>query len=248
MTKLVCADCRHENEPERIYCHNCGARLERSALLKEKVTADESGAQARAHLKEMFRPGRGSSKRLAIKFLKILCGAACLAAIVQLILAPDLPPQPNEVVFAPMINMDLASALENHQPAQLTYSEEQVNSYLAASVRRSTSPAKEGFFPLARIVVRFEEGVCVINIERQIFGLSIYAGSSDRVAVEGGKIASANVGGYVGRMPIHPMLMKAADALLFAKTWETLARERKDVAKLAGIEFHPQSVTLVIAR
>ncbi|HEY8669326.1 MAG TPA: zinc ribbon domain-containing protein [Terriglobales bacterium] len=246
MTKLVCPDCQHENEPERIYCHNCGARLERSALIREKAATDESGAQAREHLKKMFRPGRGQGKRAVVKFLKILLGAACLAVIIQLILPPDLPIQPNEIGFAPMINMDLGSALESHRPAQLSYNEEQVNSYLAASLRRSNSPAKEGFFPLARILVKFEEGVCGINIERQFFGLSIYSGSSYRVTVGDGKIASANIGGYIGRMPIHPALMKAADTLFFSKAWETLARERKDVTKLGGIEFHPQAVRLII--
>jgi hypothetical protein len=247
VTKLVCPDCRHENEPERIYCHNCGARLERSALIKEKVAADVSGAQAREHLKKMFAPRRGGGKRAVVKFLKILLGAVCLAVIIQMILPPDLPPQPNEIGFAPMINMDMASAIESHRPAQLIYKEEQVNGYLAASVRRSNSPAKEGYFPLTRIFVKFEEGICGINIERQLLGFSIYYGSSYRVTVENGKIASANTEGYIGRMPIHPVLMKSAAALLFSKTWATLARERKDVARLVGIEFHPQSVTLVIA-
>ena len=37
MTKLVCTDCQHENELERIYCHNCGARLDRTKIIKEKV-------------------------------------------------------------------------------------------------------------------------------------------------------------------------------------------------------------------
>ena len=48
-------------------------------------------------------------------------------------------------------------------------------------------------------------------------------------------------------MPIHPAVMKYGDFLL-QKTWDSLARERASVAKLASIEFHPQSVTLVTAR
>jgi hypothetical protein len=48
-------------------------------------------------------------------------------------------------------------------------------------------------------------------------------------------------------MPIHPMLMKYTDIIL-QKAWDSLARERNSVAKLASIEFHPQSVTLVAAR
>ena len=141
----------------------------------------------------------------------------------------------------------MASALESHRPAQLSYNEEQANSYLAASVRRSNSPAKEGYFPLARIFVKFEEGVCGINIERNFLGLSIYGGASYRVTVEGGKIVGTNIGGYIGRMPIHPMLMKSAEALLFSKAWEVFAQERRDLAKLAGLEFRAQSVRLVIA-
>ena len=34
MIKLVCPECQRQNEPERIYCHDCGARLDRSALAK----------------------------------------------------------------------------------------------------------------------------------------------------------------------------------------------------------------------
>src|SRR5207248_2542951 len=30
--QLTCPECRRDNEAERIYCHDCGARLDRSAL------------------------------------------------------------------------------------------------------------------------------------------------------------------------------------------------------------------------
>ena len=48
-------------------------------------------------------------------------------------------------------------------------------------------------------------------------------------------------------MPIHPLIMQRL-GLLMGKTWGTLDREKKQVARLAGIEFHPQSVTLIVAR
>jgi hypothetical protein len=247
VTKLVCPDCQHENEAERVYCHNCGARLEHGALLEEKVAKEDAGARSRKHLQKMLRPGRGRGKLTAIKFGKLLLGALSLAVVIQMILPPDLPPQPKAPDFAPMINMDLVSALSSHSPAQLVYNEEQVNAYLASTVRRSNSPAREGFFPLRRIFVKFEDGLCAINIERQFVGLSIYGGSAYRVSIENGKIVSASANGYIGRMPIHPALLRGLD-LLFGKAWDTLARERNGVAKLAGIEFHPQSVTLLTVR
>jgi hypothetical protein len=75
----------------------------------------------------------------------------------------------------------------------------------------------------------------------------VFSGSAYRVAIADGKITATNLGGYIGRMPIHPALMKYAD-VLFGKAWECLARERNSIARLAGIEFHPQSVTLIVAR
>ena len=247
MTKLVCPDCKHENEPERIYCHNCGARLERNASVKENLADEGAAERSRKHLEKMFRPGRGQGKSTAIKVGKLLLGALCLALVIQSILPPDLPPEPKSFTFAPMINMDLVSAVSNHSPAQLVYNEEQVNAYLAASVHRNNSPAREGFFPLRRLFVKFDEGICAINIERRVLGLSLYSGSAYRVSIEEGKLVSANAGGYLGRMPIHPALMRGLD-LLFGKAWETLGRERNEVAKLAGIELHPQSVTLITVK
>jgi hypothetical protein len=247
MTKLICPDCRHENEPERIYCHNCGARLDRSGLLKEKSQEGLSEEQTRQHLKKMFRPNRGRGRQLVSQFFKILLGALGVAAIIVMLLPPDLPSAPKSYSFAPMISMDMVSALSSHQPPALTYSEEQVNSYLVAALRRKDSPAQQGYFLLRRVLVQFEEGRCRVHVERRILSLPVFSGSAYRVAIADGKITATNLGGYIGRMPIHPALMKYAD-VLFGKAWESLARERNSIARLAGIEFHPQSVTLIVAR
>lgn len=247
MTKLVCPDCRHENEPERIYCHNCGARLDRNGVIKQKIEEGPTEEQTRQHLKKMFQPNRGRGKRIASQFAKMLLGALCLAVVIVMLLPPDLPPAPKSYSFAPLINMDMVSAVSSRQPASLVYNEEQVNSYLAASVHRKDGPAQQGFFPLRRVFVQFQEGQCWAHVERRIFVLSIFSGSAYRVAIDNGKITTANLGGYIGRMPIHPVLMKYADVLL-GKAWDCLARERNSVARLAGIEFHPQSVRLIVTR
>jgi hypothetical protein len=247
VTKLICPDCQHENEPERIYCHSCGARLDRSKLVPTAAALGESDVQTQKHLKKMFQRGRGNLKREVLRLAKVLLGAACLAALIVMALPPDLPAAPKSYTFAPMINMDMVSATSSHQGTALVYNEEQVNSYIAADLRRKDSPAHQGYFPLQRVQVRFDEGLCGINTERQLFGYSIYSGSTYRVKIENSKIISTSTCGYIGRMPIHPGLMKCADIIL-QKAWDSLARERSSVAKLASIEFHPQSVTLVAPR
>ncbi len=247
ITKLICPDCRHENEAERVYCHHCGARLDRTGVIRERVDEEASKEQTRRHLNKLFAPDRGRNKRIAQQFGKVLLGAFVLGAIIVMLLAPDLPPAPKSAGLAPLINMDIVSALSRPQPTSLSYSEEQVNSYMASAVRRKDGPAQEGFFPLRRIFVQFDEGQCWIHAQRQAFKISIFVGSEYRVNIQDGKIQATSSAGYIGRMPIHPALMKFADALM-AKAWETLSRERTSVARMSDIQFHPQSVTLVVAR
>ena len=168
MTKLVCPDCQHENEPERIYCHNCGARLDRTGLIKEKADEAVAEERTRQHLKKIFRPNRGLGKRIATKLGKTLLGALCLAVVIVMLLPADLPPAPKEYTFAPLIGMDMMSAVSSHHAASLVYNEEQANSYLAATVRRKDGPAQQGYFPLRRVFVQFQEGQCWVHVERRI--------------------------------------------------------------------------------
>ena len=247
MTNLICPDCQHENETARIYCHSCGARLDRSKLASTPAALGDPDVATQQHLKKIFQGGQGNLKRAALRLAKVMLGALCLAALIVMALPPDLPPASKNYTFAPMINMDMVSATSSHQGASLVYDEEQVNSYIASNLRRKDSPASQGYVPLKRILVRFEEGLCRIDTESELFGYSIYGGSTYRVKIENGKILSTSTSGYIGRMPIHPAIMKYAN-ILMQKAWDSLARERSSIAKLSSIEFHPQSVTLVAPR
>ncbi len=82
---------------------------------------------------------------------------------------------------------------------------------------------------------------------RSFLGLTISEGATYVVAINEGKIIASYESGYVGRMPIHPQLMRAV-GFSFLRAWETLDRERKQIAKLAGLEFHPNSVSLIVVR
>jgi hypothetical protein len=247
VTKLICPDCRHENEPERIYCHNCGARLDRSAVKKERMAAEEPRVVTQARLKRMFDPTRGRSTRIALKLVKVILGALVLALVIQMLLPPDLPTETKNDSFAPMISMDLLSALESRRPQQLVYSQDQVNSYLASLIRRKDSPAKEGFLPIRRIFARFDEGVCRIYASYSFFGLPLYVSGCYSVRIESGKLIATCHGGSFGRLPIDPALMNQLDVVL-RKTWKTVDRERKQITQLAALEFHPQSVSFITVR
>ena len=109
MITLICPECRRENEAERIYCHDCGARLDRTALAKE-APKGEDVKETQRRLKSLLDPQRAKMRLMFFKVSKIILGALALAAIVQMILPPEVPPRAKTGEFPPQINLDLENA------------------------------------------------------------------------------------------------------------------------------------------
>jgi hypothetical protein len=240
--KLVCPECRRENEPERIYCHDCGARLDRTALAKI-APKGEDAKDTQRRLKAMLDPQRAKIRHLFFKTSKMILGALATAALIQMLLPPDLPPRAKAGEFPPQINLDIENALLNHQTAPLQYTEAQVNAYLGSALK-SKQAALNKYLNFERAVASFDETVCRITAERSLFGFSVYTSTLSKVTVQNGTINATNLGGSIGRLPIHPLLMKYSD-VLFADLWGALDRERKSISKMGTIEFHPQAVVLI---
>jgi hypothetical protein len=241
MIKLVCPECQRENEPERIYCHDCGARLDRTALAKA-APKGEDAKETQRRLKNLLDPQRDKIRLMFFKVSKLILGALAMAAVVQMILPPDVPPRAKTGEFPPQIGLDLENATMNHGAAPLHYTEAQVNAYLGNAVK-SKQAALSKLLQFERAIVTFDENVCRITAERSLFGLSVFTTTSLQVTSQNGTLTASNKGGSIGRLPIHPLLMKYAD-ILFSDLWTALDRERKSIAKMSAIEFHPQAVVL----
>ena len=242
MSKLLCPECRHENEPERVYCHNCGARLSRAAAIPGKSEEAET-AETQKRLRRMMDPRGGNARQFLLNVAKLILGACIAAALIQMLLPPDLPVESKNLELGPQIGLDLEKAIMEHRGAQLSYSQDQVNSYLTSVLKRKRAFLDKPLLEFQRGVAALEEGVFRFTAERSFVGCSLYTTASYSVSLQNGKIAAAIRGGSIGRMPIHPQLMQLADVLL-ADVWKALELDRKQIAKLAGMEFHPQTVVL----
>ena len=239
--KLVCPECRRENEPERIYCHDCGARLDRSALAKEKSKEEDPKATQR-RLKSMLDPRRALMRRRFFQGSKLVLGALAVAAVVQMGRAPDVPPAAESATLPAQINLDLESAaMEPRSSGALRYSDEQVNAYLAYALKGKVALSK--YLKFERALVQFEEGYCIVTVERSLFGFSVFTTASYNVSLQNGDLSAKTRAGSIGRMPIHPALMQQA-GILFQDVWTALDRDRKNVIKLGVLEFHPKVVLL----
>src|SRR3954447_8384938 len=102
--KLICPECRRENEAERIYCHDCGARLDRTALAKNAPKGEDEKETQRRLLK-MLDPQRANMRHLFFKTSKLVLGAFPWPAIIQMLCPPALPPRPEAGEFPPQITL-----------------------------------------------------------------------------------------------------------------------------------------------
>jgi hypothetical protein len=230
MTTVECSECRHENEPERVYCHDCGARLDRSTVKVHK----EDIKEAQKRVKKLFDPQRAKTR--FFKVSKVVLAACGVAALVQMLLPPDLPPPNKTALLASQIRFDLERATSRHQPPPLQYTDEQVNAFLVYALKPKQKSLDKPLLNFKRAVVGFHEGAFEVTMERSFFGYSFYTTWNYAPRLEGGKFAGTTKGGRIGRLPIHPQVAQFM-GVLFSDLWSAVDTEMKLVAKLKTIEF-----------
>jgi hypothetical protein len=238
LPKVICTECRHENEAERIYCHNCGERLDRTVVVARKKEQDP--AEARRHLQKMMT-GPSKTRQNLVATGKLVLAAAVAAALVEFALPPDLP-APTKV-SPTQIDLDLENAASFQRVGPLEYSQEQINAYLNYRLVSKKKVLNNPVFTFEHATATLNEGSFTIAMERSLFGYSLFSRASYRVEPSGGKIGATNIGGWIGRMPIHPAIMRYG-GIIFADLWKALERESKLVGKMSAVTFHDGSVTI----
>jgi hypothetical protein len=240
-TKLICPECRHENEAERIYCHECGARLDRSAVAVRN--SEESVEATRRRVRKLFDPPFLKLRVLLAKFIKVVLLAGGVAAIVQMVLPPQVPaPAKNELITS-QIRFDLESASTRHHPPQLHYTQDQVNVFLGYALKAKRSSLNKPLLDFKRAVVEFGENTCSVTVERSLFGYSLYTKSTYQPVLTAGKIEASSKSASIGRLAIHPRLAPFT-GILFSDVWSALHQEIKLVGKMSTMEFHDKAVVL----
>lgn len=241
-TKLLCPECRRENEPERIYCHECGARLNRAGLTKAKAK-EEDPEETQRRLKVMFDPRRALLRRQFFQGSKLILAALLIAGLVQILRPPDFPPKPKEPELPAQINLELENAAMDPRVAPPHYTQDQINSYLVYTLKgKQAALSKYLKFEGASAV--FEEGSFRVIVGRSLFGYTLFTSGTYAASIENGQVKMKNRAGYLGRLPVHPLLMQYAD-ILFADVRGAVERERKSIVKLGGVEFHPQTLVFL---
>ena len=242
-TRLVCPECRHENEPERIYCHQCGVRLDRSAVRVKKEPIQDT----QKRVKRMFDPSGAKLRAFAKEFVKLILGAGLVALVLDMILAPELPQPSKSAALVSSVRFDLESMATKHQPPSKEFTEEQANGYLTSKVKQKQSVLDKPFLPFKRAVVGFHNGNCVLTVERSIGGFwSVYTTCSYVPELKNGKLSATINSGKIGRLPIHPQIARYM-GVLQGDLKGPLDADLKLLSHLSGIELRDKTVNLVAA-
>ena len=239
--QLTCPECQRENEAERIYCHDCGARLDRSALANRKTAKVETAEDLHKRMRGMFSQRRVRARLAVVKTIKILLAAIAAAALVVILIPPDVPPAVKTETLPPQINLNLEALTESRQPQTMQFSEGDVNAYLGNVMKRKKEKLEHPLLGFERAILGFTEGNCRMTLERSIFGYSIFTSCDYDVQVKDGKITATPKSAAIGRMPIHPSALPYA-GFLFSDAVAAMDREQKLLNKVGSLQMHDKMV------
>jgi hypothetical protein len=238
---ITCKQCNYANEPERVYCHNCGAKLDRSLLPKEAAKSGKEVAEkSRKRVQKLTKPNSGFFAMWHKAFLNVLASALSVSALIQMARPPGgVPPVPtkDDLLDAPQITQDIEDLQMSptSQTRQLT--EHLINLYLANAIK-TTGDTSTDYFKFDRAFVNLDKDVIRITAEESAFGYPIYAGTSYRLAIAGGKLVATNVGGNLGRLPVHPMIMEYCSSA-FDQLWAALQHEKSLLDGMQAVSVQP---------
>ena len=241
---LTCSQCGFANEMERVYCHNCGAKLDRSLLPKADEASKDSVEKVRRRVHKMTNPGQTSVARELKTLANVIVWAVLAAFIIGFIREPaNLPSAKTGEVALRMVNSEVAEALESPQARALQFTEGEVNNYFKSALKSKTG----GLIPgvnFERAYVKFEPGNVYIGLQQSVAGYPLYSGARYQIGVRDGKFFCRNVGGNFGRIAVHPELMRHL-GIAFQPLWKALKRENDQVQSMQRVEPMKGSIVLM---
>jgi hypothetical protein len=239
---LPCAQCGFVNEAERVYCHNCGSKLDRSLLPTHDEQGEDSPAKARKRISKITNPKTGFVFQEVKAFFKVELAAAAVAALFLIGQKPDDVPELKKASIQRLINSDMMEAMQSPKPSLISFTEDDVNQHLKKTVKPQETliPGVE----VSRVYAVFLPGVIRMGTENSIFGYPIYAEIAFQVEVKGGKFTTSIVGGNLGLLAVDPRIMRYGE-VIFQGSWEALKRERAQMDKMERVDVRKEGISLV---
>ncbi len=244
--KLICHACSYANEVERVYCHNCGAKLDRSALPKVDPHREKREAK---RVKNLVKP----KNPIIFRFVSGLFNTLVLAFFASLAILAFWPPaklptkpSDDERLTAPQLNLVLERAVASPTVQTLDLDEKTVNSYIANRIRSKPTKLIAGLEARNEAVyVTFRNQLVNITACNQVGSIPTVFTTRYSLSIKDGNLVAKLQGGAIGRAPVHPMLMNSIEQLIFASIWKALNSEKNLVGKMQNITIQDGRIIIV---
>jgi hypothetical protein len=217
--RIKCSQCGHENDPTRVFCQNCGARLERPAG-EDPAISGPSKVPAGRH----FRARAAGAGCVAAVFgfirgtVSMAILAALLAVLIQMGRQPDdVPPaQPANEMQAGQLLHALQVTSGSNYARTMDVTQAQANNYLASSIVPDTAAAGKSWFraDFSRAFVVIKSGELDFFVEQRLHGWPIYLYLVMAPETSSGKLSLRVTGGGIGRMPLNARLIPLLEGVI----------------------------------
>jgi hypothetical protein len=243
---ITCKQCGYANEGERVYCHSCGTKLDRSQLPPDnEKTASLEDEQKR--IRKMVSPSRGFFAGGAKKLLATAFWSVLVAGAIQIARPPDEVPPPvkqEDLMDMPQLRSSLENLLQAPGPKGLILKEEEINTYLQKTVRGRSSGLLGDEVKFVRAFVKLNENEIRITTQQSLFDYPLYGTVYYRLAVSDNALHATCTGGNFGRLPVDPSVMKYLD-VVFKQLWGALGREKKLLDTAQSVDVHKGFIEVV---
>ena len=236
--RITCTSCKHENEIERVYCHNCGEKLDRSLLpVLDETKSVEDLAKERKKVKSLMNPNRLTWLRNVKTFVLIEIFAAAVAACYLAVQAPEnLPAAPakDRVLEISRPDDNWRGMMVTRPATSVEFKESDLNEYLRKTVKGNEGPMGIKF---ARAFTRLEPGLVTLAMERNVWGLPIYNSATFRPVFAGGKWDADITRFAIGRLTIPVGLAKLVklDSITLGALSQAFEKDIKNLARVEKI-------------
>lgn len=236
LPNIVCKACGYVNEGERVYCHGCGAKLDRELIISQQPSVTPE--QKQREVRKIMAP----KSRIFPGFWKNLARSVALGAVAATIIVAAMPPEgvpaaPSPEAMAPQLDVvleDLASLPDGKRKG---VTEADLNVYLQKEHFKKVPEWLKNTLQPRRVFVNLGDGGGRIGVEASLFGYPLYAALSGQVRATGpGQWTQTCTGGAIGRLAIHPVVACHAKAAL-PVLLDSFKRDRQMLDKLGSVEI-----------
>jgi len=239
---VICSKCGYDNELGRIFCHSCGAKLNLSEI--------KSPSQGGKDLTKKKRKGMGLMLK---RMIGILILAAIVAVIFLALQVPALRPistSSEDLTSIDKKRFELDGLNLQKNPRTITISETEVNAFIDTLGLQKSEAKAPAIIP-SKLQIELGDGfVTAVYISKIHLGGSFdkpvcltYSGA---LAIEGGHFVFKPIGGAIGSLPVHPLILEKTHIFdrCYAKLFVNLDQEKQMLDTLASVSVTQKEILL----